>query len=169
MPANTRIICPKCGHEFNVEDVLAQQIEEKYRNEMNLSITKIQEDYAQKENAIKQKEAELKKQQANIDQLVSDKLKGESEKATIQLKSQFEQQYEQQIKSLSDEADSAKKEISDLKTAKIENEQLKRKLKDQEQDLALKYEQQLSEKLQHETVSIQKRESERVELKLKER
>lgn len=169
MPANTRIICPKCGHEFNVEDVLAQQIEEKYRNEMNLSITKIQEDYAQKENAIKQKEVELKKQQANIDQLVSDKLKGESEKATIQLKSQFEQQYEQQIKSLSDEADSAKKEISDLKTAKIENEQLKRKLKDQEQDLALKYEQQLSEKLQHEIVSIQKRESERVELKLKER
>lgn len=169
MPANTRIICPKCGHEFNVEDVLAQQIEEKYRNEMNLSITKIQEDYAQKENAIKQKEAELKKQQANIDQLVSDKLKGESEKATIQLKNQFEQQYEQQLKSLSDEAESAKKEISDLKTAKIENEQLKRKLKDQEQDLALKYEQQLSEKLQHETVSIQKRESERVELKLKER
>lgn len=33
----------------------------------------------------------------------------------------------------------------------------------------MKYEQQLSEKLQHETVSIQKRESERVELKLKER
>ena len=169
MPANTRIICPKCGHEFNVEDVLAQQIEEKYRNEMNLSITKIQEDYAQKENSIKQKEAELKKQQANIDQLVSDKLKGESEKAAIQLKSKFEQQYEQQIKSLSEEAESAKKEISDLKTAKIENEQLKRKLKDQEQDLALKYEQQLSEKLQHETVSIQKRESERVELKLKDR
>lgn len=169
MPANTRIICPKCGHEFNVEDVLAQQIEEKYRNEMNLSITKIQEDYAQKENSIKQKEVELKKQQANVDQLVSDKLKGESEKAAIQLKSQFEQQYEQQIKSLSEEAESAKKEISDLKTAKIENEQLKRKLKDQEQDLALKYEQQLSEKLQHETVSIQKRESERVELKLKER
>lgn len=169
MPANTRIICPKCGHEFNVEDVLAQQIEEKYRNEMNLSITKIQEDYAQKENSIKQREAELKKQQTNIDQLVSDKLKGESEKVAIQLKSQFEQQYEQQIKSLLEEAESAKKEISDLKTAKIENEQLKRKLKDQEQDLALKYEQQLSEKLQHETVSIQKRESERVELKLKER
>jgi len=35
MPANTRIVCPKCGNEFNVEDVLAQQIEEKYRTEMN--------------------------------------------------------------------------------------------------------------------------------------
>lgn len=169
MPANTRIICPKCGHEFNVEDVLAQQIEEKYRNEMNQSITKIQEEYALKENAIKQKEADLKKQQTDIDVMVSEKLKSESDKAARLLKNQFEQQYEERLKTLSEEADSAKKEISDLKSAKIENEQLKRKLKDQEQDLALKYEQQLSEKLQQETVSIQKRESERVELKLKER
>jgi hypothetical protein len=169
MPANTRIICPKCGHEFNVEDVLAQQIEEKYRNEMNQSITKIQEEYALKENVIKQKEADLRQQQTNIDLLVSEKLKSESDKAARLLKSQFEQQYEERLKTLSEEADSAKKEISDLKSAKIENEQLKRKLKDQEQDLALKYEQQLSEKLQQEAVSIQKRESERVELKLKER
>ena len=169
MPANTRIICPKCGHEFNVEDVLAQQIEEKYRNEMNQSITKIQEEYALKENAIKQKEADLKKQQTDIDVIVSEKLKSESDKAARLLKTHFKQQYEERLKTLSEEADSAKKEISDLKSAKIENEQLKRKLKDQEQDLALKYEQQLSEKLQQETVSIQKRESERVELKLKER
>jgi hypothetical protein len=62
-----------------------------------------------------------------------------------------------------------KKEISDLKTAKIENEQLKRKLQNQEQDLTLKYEQNLSERLKQETETIQKRESERSELKLKER
>ena len=85
--------------------------------------------------------ATLMEQQANIDQLVSEKLKAES----------------------------ARKEITDLKTAKIENEQLKRKLRDQEQDLILKFEPQLSEKLQQEAENIQKRESERVELKLKER
>jgi len=169
MPASTRINCPKCGHEFNVEDVLAQQIEEKYRNEMNLSITKIQEDYAKKENSLKQKETDLKQQQADIDSMVAQKLKTETEKAAMTLKSQFEQQYEQQIKTLSDETLAAKKEISDLKNAKIENEQLKRKLKDQEQDLALVYEQKLTEKLKQEGEVIQKRESERVELKLKER
>ena len=169
MPASTRINCPKCGHEFNVEDVLAQQIEEKYRNEMNLSITKIQDDYALKENSLKQKETELKQQQTDIDSLVAQKLKTETEKAAMTLKSQFEQQYEQQIKTLSDETVAANKEISDLKNAKIENEQLKRKLKDQEQDLALVYEQKLTEKLKQEGEVIQKRESERVELKLKER
>jgi hypothetical protein len=169
MPANTRITCPKCGHEFNVEDVLAQQIEEKYRNEMNASITKIQDDYARKENSLKQKEDELKQQQAEIDHTVAEKLKTESEKAAKQLKFQIEQQYERQIKSLTEESETAKKEISDLKAAKIENEQLKRKLKDQEQDLSLKFEQKLTEKLQQEAETIQKRESERVELKLKER
>jgi len=169
MPANTRITCPKCGHEFNVEDVLAQQIEEKYRNEMNKSISKIQEEFTEKENAIKQKETEIREQQANIDHLVAEKLKEESVKATKQLKNQFEKQYEQQLKTLSEEAEYAKTEISNLKTAKIENEQLKRKLNDQEQDLALKYEQTLTDKLKQETETIQKRESERVELKIKER
>lgn len=169
MPANTRITCPKCGHEFNVEDVLAQQIEEKYRNEMNLSITKIQEAYTKKESTLKQKEEELKQQQVNIDLKVAEKLKIETEKAAIKLKSQIEQQYEQQIKTISDESEAAKKEISDLKSAKIENEQLKRKLQNQEQDLTLKYEQNLSERLKQETETIQKRESERSELKLKER
>ncbi len=100
MPANTRITCPKCGHEFNVEDVLAQQIEEKYRNEMNQSITKIQEEYALKENAIKLKEADLKKQQTNIDVLVSEKLKSESDKVARLLKTQFEQQYQERLKTL---------------------------------------------------------------------
>jgi len=169
MAATTRIKCPKCGHEFNVEDVLAKQIEEKYRNEMNLSITKIQGDYATKELSLKQRENEIKQQQADIDLKVTEKLKMETDKAAKQLKTQFEQQYEQRLKTLSDETESAKKEISDLKNAKIENEQLKRKLKDQEQDLVLKYEQKLTERLQHETETIQRRESERVDLKLKER
>jgi len=169
MAATTRINCPKCGHEFNVEEVLAKQIEEKYRNEMNLSISKIQEDYATKELSLKQRENEIKQQQADIDLKVTEKLKMETDKAARQLKTQFEQQYEQRLKSLSDETESAKKEISDLKNAKIENEQLKRKLKEQEQDLALKYEQKLTDRLQHETETIQKRESERVDLKLRER
>ncbi len=169
MPANTQITCPKCGNEFNVEDVLAQQIEEKYRIEMNRIITKIQEDYAQRENSLKQKEDDLKKQQADIDHKVAEKLKIETAKAEKDLKGQIAQQYEQQLKTMAEEAASARKEISDLKTTKIENEQLKRKLKDQEQDLTLRFEQQLSEKLKQEADTIQKRESERMELKLKER
>ena len=169
MATTTKINCPKCGHEFNVEEVLAHQIEEKYRNELNSSITKLQEDYSRKEQSLKQKETELNQKQAAIDQQVTEKLKIETDKAAKLLKQQFEQQYELQLKSMSDETNAAKKEISELKNAKIENEQLKRKLSEQEQDLELKYQKKLTEKLQQETESIQKRESERIELKLKER
>jgi Ser-tRNA(Ala) deacylase AlaX len=119
MAATTRINCPKCGHEFNVEDVLAKQIEEKYRNEMNLRITKIQEDYATKELSLKQRENEIKQQQADIDLKVTEKLKMETDKAAKQLKTQFEQQYEQRLKTLSAETESALKEVSDLKNGKF--------------------------------------------------
>ena len=68
---------------------------------------------------VKQKESEIKQQQADIDLKVTEKLKMETDKAAKQLKTQFEQQYEQRLKSLSDETESAKKEISDLKNAKF--------------------------------------------------
>src|SRR5947208_1216059 len=49
MAKDTKITCPKCGNEFNVEDVLAHQIEEKYRGELNTKITAIEGEYKIKE------------------------------------------------------------------------------------------------------------------------
>jgi len=48
MPQTTKIICPKCGNEFAVEDVISKQIEEKYRAELNEKITEIEMSLRQK-------------------------------------------------------------------------------------------------------------------------
>ena len=59
MAAATKITCPKCGHEFNIEDVLAHRIDEKYREELNSKISAIETDFKKKENSL---EHELKEQ-----------------------------------------------------------------------------------------------------------
>jgi len=41
----TKINCPKCGNEFNVEDVLSQRIEEKYRQELNGRISEMEKSF----------------------------------------------------------------------------------------------------------------------------
>jgi uncharacterized Zn finger protein (UPF0148 family) len=45
MPTTTQIACPKCGHQFNIEDVLAHQLEEKMRTELDRKASALQADY----------------------------------------------------------------------------------------------------------------------------
>ncbi len=169
MPQTTKITCPKCGNEFAVEDVISKQIEEKYRAELNEKITEIQEEYKAKETKLTQKEADLKKLQSDIDIQVAEKLKAETLKKSKEIKAQLAQEYEDQIKSLTDANTETQKKLSYLKKAKIENEQLKQKLETQKQDLELEYEQKMTDRLKEETNTIRQREGDRVELKLKEK
>ncbi len=169
MPQTTKINCPKCGHEFNVEDVLAHQIEEKYREELNSKITAIEGDFKAKEISLAKKEEALKQKQTDIDKQIEERVKTESAKKEKEIKKQVGEDYEAQIKALSEETTEAKKQVQELRTTKIENEQLKRKLDDQKQSLEVEYEQKMTERLKEETNAIRKRESERVDLKLKER
>ncbi len=169
MPKTTKINCPKCGHEFNVEDALAHQIEEKYREELSKKITTIESDYKAKEISLAEKEEALKKKQTDINKQIEERVKTESAKKEKEIKKQVGEDYEAQIKALSEETTAAKKQVQELRTTKIENEQLKRKLDDQKQNLEVEYEQKMTERLKEETNVIRKRESERVDLKLKER
>jgi hypothetical protein len=49
MPQSTIISRPKCGHEFDVEEVLARQIEEKMRNEFDLKASALRAEYEKQE------------------------------------------------------------------------------------------------------------------------
>ena len=169
MPQTTKIICPKCGHEFAVEDVISKQIEEKYRADLHRKITVIENEFKAKETKLTQKEADLKKLQSDIDTQVTEKLKVETEKKSKEIKIQIARQYEDQIKSLSDANAETQKQLADLRKAKIENEQLKRKLDSQKQDLEVEFEQKMTAQLKAETNLIRQREGDRIELKLKEK
>jgi len=166
---STHISCPKCGHEFAVEDVISKQLEEKYRSDLNQAITKIENDFKTKEGKLSTLEADLKKQQQAIDDTVNQKLKILSDVQAKDIQQKVAQQFEETIKSLTEETTETKKQLSELKKTKIENEQLKRKLDEQKQDLEVIYEQKMTETLKAETDNIRKRESERVEMKLKEK
>ncbi len=72
MPQTTVVSCPKCGHEFHVEDALASQIEEKYKAELNQKVTAIQTEYMTKERLLGEREGQLNQKQADIDKLVDE-------------------------------------------------------------------------------------------------
>jgi hypothetical protein len=169
MKKNTQISCPKCGHKFNVEDVLAHQIEEKYKEELNQKISEIESDYRGMKDSLSKKEQELKQKQSEMEEIIEEKLKMASEKRAKEIKKQVEEEFETRINSLSEENEAKKKQIQELKNTKIENQQLKRTIEEQKQNLELEFEQKMTDQLKIVSDEIRKRESERVEFKLKEK
>ena len=169
MEKNTQINCPKCGNTFNVEDVLAQQIEIKYKNELNSRISEIETSFRKKEQNIVLIEKQLKQKEDDIDKQVAYKLQQESVKKEKEIKEKLEQNYSDQIKLLSDENETNKKNLQQLNRTKIENEQLKRKLDEQKDAIEAEFEQKLTERLKEESSLIRKKEAERIELKLREK
>jgi Uncharacterized protein conserved in bacteria len=169
MEKNTQINCPKCGHVFNVEEVISKQIEEKYKTELNSKISEIENNYQRKEQNILYLEKQLKQKELDIDKAIEAKLQSESAKRERQIKERLSLEYDEQIKLLTDENETGKKQIQLLNRTKIENEQLKRKLEEQKDSIEAEYEQKLTERLKEATTDIKKKESERVELKLREK
>ena len=173
------ILCPKCGYEVDVEEVLLRRLEEQQQQERKAWISEREKAYQLKDNAIKQQKQELEKQSQELKKQSEDLERQSLEKAKAivaestpaleaKIKAQCEEQYETQLKSLADENAESKKKIAEWKTTQIENERLKRQLDEKEQDLKLKFEREKSEFVKEETLKIQQRQKESTDLVIQE-
>ena len=171
MKHSTKINCPTCGAELDVEEVLGHRIEEKYQQQYRSKIAEMESGYKQRESVLTQKEAALKEQAAEIDKRVTEQTKEVIARREKEIAKEIAQQteeklksnYEVRLKSLTEDAAESKKQLQEAKSAQIENERLKRQIESQKQDFELEYEKKLSLKLKEETETISKKETERHE------
>jgi len=142
-----KINCPKCDYSFNVEDVLAQRIEEKHREELRNKISEMETAFLQKETVLKQREQELKDQRADIERQVEEKAKAEAAAKEEAIKKRIAEDFEVRIQSLTESESEAKQKLAEMKATQLENAKLKRQIDEQKQDFELEYERKLTEQL----------------------
>lgn len=158
---NTKISCPQCGFNFDVEDALSSQVEERLRAEQQKKTAEIDKAYKAKLYALETKEAELEKQIAertNKELAIKEKVMADKINA----------KYQSELNDLKKQESEARKEVAELKNSKIENEKLKRQLTEQRQNIELEYEQKLSKQLNDNLIRIKQQETDKAELKIKE-
>ena len=164
----TKITCPKCGHDFNVEDVLSQRIEEKYREELNDKISEMEKTFLKKETVLKQQEQKLKAQSADMERQIEEKAKAETAAKESAIKKKIAEEFEVKVQSLTETAAEAKQKLAEMKATLLENAKLKRQMEEQEQNFKneydLKLEQQLSLLMKEKATAIQNSEKERFEI-----
>lgn len=143
MENKNQIKCPKCGHEFPVEEALSHQAEEKIRNEY--------------EEKIAGKEKDFKS-----------KLEAELAKLTTETEQKTRETFEAKLNSLQEENEKRKKENLELRQKEVDLLKKENELKEKETDLQLKMEKELLEKREEIFAEASRKEKEKNELRERE-
>lgn len=148
------IKCPNCGHSFDVENVLAADIEKKYQQQyqaqLQQSLSKIEED--KKKLVTDQQQFEEKKKQEN--ELFAQKLQKEKQKQEQEIQERLTKSiasdYENKIKILQETSTSTEEKLKEARKKELEFLQKEQQLKNKEEELEIT----LQKKLQEERSSI---------------
>ncbi|MDR0870153.1 MAG: DUF2130 domain-containing protein [Planctomycetaceae bacterium] len=136
--------CPKCNAEIDVEAILGQQIEEKYKRQFQQQISSLEKDYETKKLALTGREQALKEQSEAVSQEVERRTQTElakqrkalEEKALARAKSELEVE----LTAAKEQAAESAQQLKALKETQLANERLKRQLESQRADIELEFE-----------------------------
>lgn len=131
MEAINKITCPSCGHHFNAEQALANDIEEKLKLQFNQKYKGLQ---AQLQKQVEEREEQLKKQ-----------LSLEKTAIEEQLKAKVKEDFDLELKAIQEEADKSRKENRELKAKEIDFLKKEQALKDKEQEMELQLQKKIME------------------------
>ncbi len=163
------IKCPNCGHVFDVENVLAADIEQKfqlqYQEKLKESLVKVEED--KKKLVTEQLLFEEKKKQEN--ELFAQKLQKEKQKMEVELQEQLRKSitsdYENKVKMLESNNADTQEKLKEARKKELEFLQKEQELKNKEVEFELTLQKKLQQERIQITEQIRKQEADKNSLK----
>lgn len=161
MTNETQIKCPECGTLIDVQDILAHQVEEKFKQE-----------YQQKEIELANKKKEFEEKRKQEDELFQDRiekqLKEDRKALEEKLKAKLTEEQSEQLAVLQKELNEKSEQVKELHKSQAEIEKLKREKGELKEAAEAEAQKRLNEILLTEKEKIRKSEEEKNELKFKE-
>ena len=166
MNQTTSTRCPSCGAEFDVNELLYQELDQQAQQ-------KYQAKFAEQQARLKQQEQALQSQQQALQSTVQEQVKAQLqqklETETTRLKKQAEQDQAERIKSMQAELDEQSKRIVQLNKAQSEIERLKREKQTLRSEIELDVEKRFSQQLAKESDKIQQQVEQQLAFKVAEK
>ena len=167
--ANNHIKCPNCQFEFDVEDVLTADIEQKlkleYQEKLNQSLQKVEQDKFALEQA--QKDFEEKRKREN--EIFQQKLQQEKQKMESELQTQLQKKiaadFENKLRLLEQNNAENEEKLKQARGKELEYLKKEQELKNKEQELDIILQKKLAEERNTLTENIRRQEQERTQLK----
>jgi len=172
MNQDTKIKCPNCSTEIDVQDVIAHQLEEKMRAEYHAKLLTEKQKYDQKETELTKAQEAFEEKKKRTNELFQDRLEKKEKELKEELAAKFkkkaEEEQEERLKALQSELKEKSEKVKDFHKAQAEIEQLKRKQEELKAEAEVAAQKKLTVQLNEEKDKIRKSEEEKNELKMKE-
>lgn len=164
----SKITCPNCGHHFDIEQVLAHDLEHKYKDKFNQELTKYKNEFSVKEVELKKKEEDFNRKREEANKLFQERLEQEKIKLTEAAKVQATQDNEILIAGLKKQLEGMAQEKANFQKVMLDNEKLKTELAESRDKIAFELQKEFNQKRQEVLEEAKKQASETFELKLKD-
>ncbi len=163
------IKCPNCGHQFDVENVIAADMEQKYQQQykekLNESLNKLDDDKKKLEAELLQFEVKKKKENELFTKRVQqEKLKLETE-INEQLRKSISSDYENKVRVLQENNNDNEEKLKAARKKELEFLQKEQQLKNKEAELELTLQKKLQEERANISEQIRNQENEKNVLK----
>ncbi len=168
MSNETKITCPNCGQEIDVNSVITHNLEEEFKKKYNAKWVEEKKKYQDELDKLEKQKQEIEVLQQNQETLVAEKIavgmKSEKEKFEKQIKSQLQEEQSERIALIEKELQEKSEQVKDLNRAKAEIEQIKREKSELKEAIEAESAKLLNTKLNEEKERIRKVEHDKNEL-----
>jgi hypothetical protein len=172
MERETKIECPNCGTEINVNEVLSHQLEDDLKKKYAVQLAEEKKKYDSELDQLnsQKEEFEKKKQKENelFQEKLQSKLKEERQIIEKQLKLKLTEEQSEQVAIMQKELLEQSEKLKELSRSRAEIERLKREKDEMKESVMAEAERTLNQKLTEEKDKIRKTEQDRNELAIKE-
>jgi len=172
MNSQTKITCPNCGTEIDVQNILSQQLEEDLKKDYNVKISEEKKKFENQSEILKKERVDFEKKKERENELfneqLAEKLNEEKKKFTVEEKKKLAEEQSEQFALLQKELNEKSDKLKELNKSKAEIEKLKREKDELRESIEAEVQKTLNEQIKEEKEKIRKTEEEKVELKFRE-
>ena len=169
MSTQTKVSCPNCGKEINVNEILYHELEENMKIKLNLQTEEHRKKYTDAMNQLKVKELQVKDQEEHFNERLQERLKVESEQLVASIKVKVEEEQSERMDLMEKELEEKSIQVIELNRSKAQIEQLKREKDELFDKVRLEAQKKLNSQIKSERKKIYKFAQDQNELKLKEK
>lgn len=172
MRKENQIVCPSCGTEIDVTDVISHQLEAEFKKKYNALILQERQKYEAEAQSLAKEKRDLEKQRLAQEQLVQEQVAEQirQQRLTLEkeLKLKLEGEQAERLQLMEAELKEKTEQVRELNRARAEVEKIKREKEELKESLEAEAQQKLSQQLAEEKERIRKAEQDKNEMALLE-
>lgn len=172
MEQEAKIVCPNCGTEINVNEVLSHQVEDDLRKKYTVLLAEEKKKYDAELDQLNAQKEEFEKKKQKENELFQEKLQSKLKEERLliekQLKLKITEEQSEQVAIMQKELLEQSEKLKELSRSRAEIERLKREKDEMKESVMAEAERTLNQKLVEEREKIKKNEQDRNELAIKE-